>query len=105
MPRARPVSRPARSFDVLHFSLPCDRLGAAMSDKPPPDRTLYVSPTQPGIPVEVGWISRFVFDVSGSQHSIVVVLGGGAEGYPVGYPAELSARLRETFPGIPVEVL
>lgn len=108
MPRARPVATvtrllktPGKPFAVLHICLLL-RYIAAMSDKPPPDRTLYVSPTQPGLPVEVGWVSRFVLNTATEPHSIVVVLSGGA---PEGYAAELSDKLRLAFLGTLVEVL
>ena len=73
-----------------------------MSDKPPPDKRLYLSPVYPGVPVEVDWISKQVYDTGTSTHSMIVVLTADA---PEGYAVELAGKLREAFPGVYVTVI
>jgi hypothetical protein len=69
-----------------------------MSDKPPPDRTLFVSATQPGTPVEIAHAVYAMFD----EASVSVRLSEAAS---PGYAAELAEKLRAGFPGKTVTVI
>lgn len=69
-----------------------------MSDKPPPDFQMFVSPTQPGNPAEIAHALYAMFD----ELSVSVRLSTNA---PPGYAATLLEKLRDAFPGKAIVII